>query len=114
MIDDHHVVTAVEQIVGHLGVFHVAFDATGADHHHPLMSRGRKRKADRHAVHAAELALFPQPPKSSSGPVAKAANCVSRVNQSSELRVNEVIESVFPVGPAENVTAGTRNHTSVL
>ncbi len=64
MIDDHHVVTAVEQIVGHLGVFHVAFDAAGADHHHPLMSRGAKtHKADRHAVHAAELALFPQPPK---------------------------------------------------
>lgn len=38
--------------------------------------------------------------KASSGPVAKAANCVSRVNQSSVLRVNEVIESLFPEWPA--------------
>ncbi|MNE73930.1 hypothetical protein D3C80_1699690 [compost metagenome] len=64
MIDDHHVIAAVKQIVRHFRVLDIAFDAPGADHYHPLVQRGSKAyKADGYAPDAGELPFLTSPPK---------------------------------------------------
>jgi hypothetical protein len=64
VIQDHHVIAAMEQIVGNLRIFNVTFDTTGAYHHHsPMAGRTEAHETDGHAAHAIELALLTQPPK---------------------------------------------------
>lgn len=64
MVDNHHVETAVEQIVSQLGVFHVAFNTPRTDDHDPIVFFGAKaNKTDRDIINAPEFRLFPLMPE---------------------------------------------------
>lgn len=64
VIDNHHIIAALKQIIGHFRVFDIAFNAAGANDHHLIMAGGAKaHKANRQRLGAGEFTLFTSAPK---------------------------------------------------
>lgn len=64
VIDNHHIIAALEQIIGHFGICDMAFDAAGADDYHFIMAGAEKAyKANQQRLRAGKFAFFPLAPK---------------------------------------------------
>lgn len=64
VIDNHHIIAALEQIIGHFRIFDIAFNAASADDHHFIMAGGAKAyKANLQRLRAGKFAFFPPAPK---------------------------------------------------